>query len=64
MIVFGADQERYGRLVESATLSVPLLDTVECRFSCQVEHEQDRYCIVADQWQHVYELSLAAQIPY
>lgn len=63
MIVLGPDQERYGGLVEASPLSVPFLDGVECAFPGEVEHKQDSDGIIADQWQHVDELSLPAKIP-
>lgn len=47
VIIFGADQEWNSGLVETSSLSVPLLDTVECALPCQIEHEQDSHSIVA-----------------
>jgi hypothetical protein len=64
MIVLCANQEGNRSLVEAATLSVPLFDAVESRLPGQVEHEEDRDRIIADQWQHVDEFSLPTQIPY
>lgn len=45
-------------LVEASCLSVPLLDTVESRLAREIEHEQDRNCVIADQRQHVDKLPL------
>jgi hypothetical protein len=64
VIVLCSDQEGYSGLVEAATLSVPLFDTVQRRLPRQVEHEENRYRIIADQWQHIDELPLPTQIPY
>lgn len=63
VVVFCADQEWDGSLVEAASLSVPLLDGVQCAFSCQVEHEEYCNSIVADQGQHVDKFTLTTQIP-
>lgn len=63
-VEFGTNQKRYGGLVESAPLSVPLLDRVECAFSCKVEHEENGDSIIADEWQHVNEFALTTKIPY
>lgn len=64
VIVFRADQERDGRLVEASSLSIPFFDTVECGFAGQVEHEEDGDGVVADEWKHVDEFALTAEIPY
>lgn len=63
MVVFGADEERDGGLVEASALSVPFFDAVECGFACEIEHEEDGDGVVAHEWQHVDEFSLASQIP-
>lgn len=63
MIIFCADQERYGGLVETSSLPVPFLDAVEGGFAGEVEHEQNGHGVVADQWQHVDEFTLATQVP-
>ncbi len=47
MIVFGADEERDGGFVESSGLTVPFFDRVEGGFAGEIEHEEDRYCVVA-----------------
>lgn len=39
VVVFRADQERYSSLVETTSLSIPFLDTVQCALSCEIEHE-------------------------
>lgn len=48
VVVLGPDQEGDGRLVEPTPLPIPFLDGVQCAFARQIEHEQDRYCVVAD----------------
>ncbi len=63
MVIFRTDQDRDSRLVETSSLAVPFLDTVQRNLSRQVEHEEYSDSIVADQGQHVDKLSLAAQIP-
>jgi len=63
VVIFGANQKRYGSLVEAPSLSVPLFDAVQCAFSSQVEHEEDGNSIVADQREHVDKLSLTTKIP-
>ena len=63
MIILCANQEWNSRLIESPALPIPFLDTIECGFPCQVEHEEDSDCVVADEGQHVDEFSLAAQVP-
>lgn len=47
-------------LIESACLPIPLLYTVERRFPCEVEHEQDRNGVVGHEWQHGHEFALSA----
>ena len=64
MIVLCANQERDSRLVEASSLSVPFLDTVQGRFAGEVEHEEDSHCIIADEREHIDELSLPTEIPY
>lgn len=49
VVILCPNEERDGRLVEAAPLSVPLLDTVESGFACEVEHEEDGDCVVADE---------------
>ena len=56
-VVFGADEERNGSLVETSTLSIPLLDGIQCALSRQVKHEEDSNGIVADERKHVDKLS-------
>lgn len=63
LIVLSADQERNGSLVEASTLSVPLFDAIEGRFSSQVEHEEDGDGIIAHEGQHVDKFALTTQIP-
>ena len=63
MVILRTHQERNRSLVESSSLPIPLLDTIEGAFPCQVEHEQDSHSIIANQRQHVYEFSLSSQIP-
>jgi hypothetical protein len=55
--------ESIAYLVKTSRLAVPLLDTVERCFPCQVEHEQDRDGIVRDKRQHRYEFTLSTEIP-
>lgn len=64
VIVFCANQERDCRLVETATLAIPLLDAVQGALSCEVEHEEDGDCVIADERQHVDKFALASEIPY
>lgn len=64
VIVLGANQNRDRCLVEPPSLAIPLLDAVERAFPGQVKHEQNRHGIIADEREHVDELSLAAEIPY
>ena len=63
MIVFGADQKRDGGLVEASALAIPLLDAVQRALPRQIEHEEDGHCVIADERQHVDELSLSTKIP-
>lgn len=63
VVVFGADQERDGGLVEASPLPVPFLNGIECALAGQVEHEEYGDSVVADQGQHVDELALASQVP-
>lgn len=49
MIVFRTHQEGNGGLIEPSSLSVPFFDRVQGALPRQVEHEQNSYCIVADQ---------------
>ena len=60
VIVFCTNQERNGSLIEAATLSIPFFDTVQGRLASEVEHEEDRYCVVADEGEHVDEFALPA----
>ena len=48
MIIFSSNEERYGSLVESSPLSIPLFDGIKCTFPGEVEHEQDGHCVIAD----------------
>lgn len=64
MVVLCANQEGDCRLVETAALPVPLLDAVQGALSCEVEHEEDGDCVVADEGQHIDKLALASEIPY
>lgn len=63
MVVLGADKKRDGSFIEASTLTIPLFDAVECRFSGKVEHEQDCNSIIANKWQHVHEFPLPTKIP-
>ncbi len=63
MVIFRSDQEGDGGLVESPPLSIPFFDRIQRAFAGKIEHEQDRYCIIADQRKHVDEFTLAAQVP-
>lgn len=63
LIVLGSHEERDGCLIEPAALAVPFLDRVQRALTSEVEHEQDRHSIIANQWEHVDKLSLAAQVP-
>lgn len=63
VVIFCADQDGDGRFIESTTLPIPFLDTVEGAFPRQIEHEKNCNGIIADKGQHVDELSLAAKIP-
>lgn len=63
MVIFCANKERNGSLVEASTLSVPLFDAVEGRFSSKVEHKEDGDCIIANEGEHVNELALTTEIP-
>ncbi len=47
-------------LVEPSSLSVPFLDAVQSRFTCQVEHEKDGNRVVGNEREHGYELPLSA----
>lgn len=40
VVVFGAYQQRNGRLVEASALTVPFFDGIESAFACEVEHKQ------------------------
>ena len=64
MIILGPDQERYGRLIETPSLPIPLLNRVEGALPGQIEHEKDSHGVIADKGQHVDEFSLSAKIPY
>ena len=50
VVIFSADEEWNGRLVESSSLPVPLFDAVKSTLPSQVEHEQDGYGVIADKW--------------
>lgn len=50
--------------VETAPLTVPLLDGVQRAFAGEVEHEENGDSIIADERQHIDELALASEIPY
>lgn len=49
MVVFSADQERNGRLVETSALPVPLLDRIERTLSSEVEHEKYGDSVIANE---------------
>lgn len=63
MVVFRPDEERNSRLVETSPLPIPFLDRVQSTLASEVEHEQDGNGVVADQWQHIDEFPLPAEIP-
>ena len=63
MVVLGPHQERYGSLVETPALPVPLLYAVQRALARQVEHEQDGDGVVTHERQHVDELALPAEVP-
>lgn len=63
VVVLGTNQERDGGLVEAASLTIPLLDRVQCRFAGKIKHEKNSDGVVADQRKHVDELALSAEIP-
>lgn len=46
-------------LVETPRLPIPFFDRIQRTLPRQIEHEQDGHSIIAHQWQHVHELSLA-----
>ena len=48
MVIFCANQERDGCLVETSTLAVPFLDRIEGALTGQVKHEEYGNGIVAD----------------
>lgn len=48
MIILRADEERNGSLIKAATLAIPFLDRIEGALACEIEHEQNGNCIVAD----------------
>lgn len=64
VVVLCPHQKGDCRFVETAPLTVPLLDGVQRAFAGEVEHEENGNGIVADERQHVDELALASQIPY
>ena len=63
VVVFCADQERNGCLVETSPLAIPFFDGIECALPGQVEHEEYGDSIVANQGEHINEFALAAEIP-
>lgn len=63
MVIFRTYEKWNSSLVESSSLSIPLLDTVQRTLPCQVKHEQYRDRIIADQGQHVDEFPLSTKIP-
>lgn len=63
VVVFCANQERNGGLVEPTSLPIPFLDRVQGRFAGEVKHEEDGDGVVADQREHVDKLALSAEIP-
>ncbi len=63
MVILRPNQKWNGSLVEASPLPVPLLDGIERALSRQVEHEQNSDGIIADEWEHIYELALSAKIP-
>ena len=54
----GMGEEKHACLVETTCLPIPLLDRVQRRLPCEVEHEENGNGIVAYEWKHIYELSL------
>ena len=63
MVVFRPDQKRNRRLIEPPSLPVPFFDRVERALPRQVEHEEDGDGVVTDEWEHVDEFALTAEIP-
>ena len=63
MVILGTDKKRDRRFIEAPTLPIPLLDRVQRTFSCKIEHEEDRYCIVTHQRKHIDKLALTSEVP-
>ncbi len=63
MVVLRSNEERNGSLVETSSLPIPLLDRIKGALAGEVEHEENGNSVVTDQWQHVDELPLTAEIP-
>lgn len=63
LIIFGADKERNGCLVEPATLAIPFLDRIQRTLPGQIEHEEDGDGVIANKRKHVHEFSLPTQVP-
>lgn len=63
LIVLGSNQERNSGLVEPSALAVPFLDRVQSTLPSQIEHEENRNGIIADQRKHVDKLTLTTEIP-
>lgn len=63
VVVLCADQNGNCRLVETATLSIPLLDAVESALAREVKHEEDGDGIIANQREHIDKLALTAKVP-
>lgn len=63
MIVFRSDEQGDRRFVEPTPLSVPLFDRIKRALPREVEHEKYSNCVIANEGQHVDELSLAAEVP-
>ncbi len=63
MVVLRSDEERNSSLVKTSSLPIPLLNRIEGTLAGEVEHEEDGNSVVTNQWQHVDELPLTAEIP-
>jgi hypothetical protein len=63
VVIFSANKEWNGCLVEASSLSIPLFDAIKGALPSQIEHEQDGHGIIADEGQHVDKFSLTSKIP-
>ena len=50
-------------LVDGTGLAIPVLDRHQGGAACQIKHEEDGQCIVADEREHIQELLLTSQVP-